>query len=84
MPVRLGGRGCLVRLISLDGVRRPDLHDADSGVGSDAMLQYRLLCQSCVVNIANLANEGRPIDLPLKFHPVAIRVSADVTPSGAV
>ncbi len=25
-----------------------------------------------------------PNDLPLKFHPVAIRVSADVTPFGAV
>ncbi|MET4244593.1 hypothetical protein ABIB07_007862 [Bradyrhizobium sp. RT10b] len=24
------------------------------------------------------------IDLPLKFHPVAVRVSADVTPFGAV
>ncbi|MGY4382919.1 hypothetical protein ACVWZ3_010622 [Bradyrhizobium sp. i1.3.6] len=25
-----------------------------------------------------------PRDLPLKFHPVAVRVSADVTPFGAV
>ncbi|WP_247410577.1 methyltransferase domain-containing protein, partial [Bradyrhizobium sp. 23] len=30
------------------------------------------------------ANADKLPDLPLKFHPVAVRVSADVTPFGAV
>jgi hypothetical protein len=30
------------------------------------------------------SNDFTTRDLPLKFHPVAVRVSADVTPFGAV
>ncbi len=36
-----------------------------------------------LTNAYVLATNRIPDDLPLKFHPVAIRVSADVTPFGA-
>ncbi|MET4375050.1 hypothetical protein ABIA99_007783 [Bradyrhizobium sp. LB12.1] len=41
------------------------------------------MCCTDSLSLSLSTRMKRP-DLPLKFHPVAVRVSADVTPFGAV
>ncbi|MGY3117434.1 hypothetical protein ACVWXQ_001369 [Bradyrhizobium sp. S3.14.4] len=54
-------------------------------VGEPHHLQHilRALDEAIESKVA-LIHRQRERDLPLKFHPVAVRVSADVTPFGAV
>jgi hypothetical protein len=42
-----------------------------------------LVGSKSLINIVALEILSVELDLPLNFHPVAIRVSADVTPFGA-